>query len=137
MSEQPTLYVDQVAPEPVNDSTVPNTAENVLRWTAVLGLRAYSDLESMPGKDDPDFTEKALRWFLRFHEFTGAFNLHLVLTRLRQLDPAAADETADLIVRAYEAGDSYGEWLYQWVEEHGIDAQRVIGEDKAKREEQP
>lgn len=137
MTDQQKTYADQVAPEPVNDRATPNTADNVLRWTAVLGLRAYTDLESIPERDDPDFTEKALRWYLRFHEFTGAFNLHLVLTRLRQVDPAAADEMADLIVRAYEAGDSYGEWLYQWVEDHGIDAQRVIDEDKARREVTP
>lgn len=126
------LYADQVAPEPVNDSNVANTADNVLRWTAVLGLRSYMDLESIPDRGDPDFTEKVLRWYLRFHEFTGAFNLHLALDKLRRVDPAAADETADLIVRAYEAGDSYGEWLYEWVQGYGIDAQRIVDEDKAE-----
>ena len=132
MTEQPKTYIEQVAPEPLYRDDIPNTAENVLRWIAVDGLATdVEKVRHLPFRGDAYFEVKQLRWAVAFYRMTGAFNLHLALTALRERDPAAADEVADLIVTAYEDGDSYGEWLWQWTTEHGIDADRVIGEAKA------
>ena len=132
MTEQPKTYIEQVAPEPLYRDDIPNTAENVLRWIAVDGLATdVEKVRHLPFRGDAYFEVKQLRWAVAFYRMTGAFNLHLALTALRERDPAAADEVADLIVTAYEAGDSYGERLWQLTTEHGIDADRVIGEAKA------
>lgn len=70
-------------------------------------------------------------WLTDFYRMTGDFNLHLTLSALNEADPDKAEEIARLILSAYQAGDSYGEWLWEWASSAGVDTQKVIDEAQA------
>lgn len=54
-----------------------------------------------------------------------------LLRALREVDPTKADEMARFVWGAADAGDSYGEWLYQWMTEEGLDADAIHAEGVA------
>lgn len=127
-----TPYADEVAPGPYEDDDVPNTAEVLLRFAAVRGLQQSAmawELGDASFKDDADELTRS-RYMANVHMMIASFNEYLLLDALRQVDPVKADETANWIVLAAEGGDAFGEWLWEWTNKLGIDADRVLAEAK-------
>lgn len=52
-------------------------------------------------------------------------DVHVALHALRDLDQAKADEVANFVWVAAEAGDSYGEWLWSWSTKAGDDPDAI------------
>lgn len=42
------------------------------------------------------------------------FGTVYLLAALRQLDPVVADRAANFLAEMWDAGDSLGEWIYEW-----------------------
>lgn len=51
----------------------------------------------------------------------AAHDRYVLLRALHGLSVEVADQAAHDIWLAAEAGDSYGEWVWQWCEEEGLD----------------
>jgi hypothetical protein len=106
------------------DPDGPWGADAVLRWLASDGLSTSAVGVDLAGFDIGDM-EARNRYFLNLHRMFHAHDTFIALSALREVDPAKADEVADQIVGAAVAGDSYGEWLWQWAVGVGLDAQAI------------
>lgn len=119
---------------PFNNPQIENTAENLLRYWAAVGTATASvSIDLVPPRDDEGNTdpEDEQRFLLNCWQTITAHDEHLLLSALREADPAKADEIADRLIVSAEAGDSYGEWLWQWATESGLDAQAIDDEARA------
>jgi hypothetical protein len=146
MSDERQWYIDEVAPHPVQEwgepaANVPKDAETLLRHAAARGCALASIGVDMVGDTTP---EGMLRHILNCVRTQSSFDTVVLLRALRELDPSKADEVAQELILAAEAGDSYGEWLWQWCDEMGMDADRLCDEQRAayrewleKREPRP
>ena len=137
MTTEPTC-IDTHAPSPVSNPNVPPTAENLLRHVVAAGHAASTRMwtQGVPRFEDGETNRRRMErmavWFWSFFEMTGAHDLYLALGALRQVDPTKADEVAEQIVTGYEAGDSYGEWLWEWCERLGLDPQAIDAEERER-----
>lgn len=61
-------------------------------------------------------------------EMIAEHDRYVLLRELHRLDPYRADLAAGLIWQAADAGDSYGEWLYEWCGAEGLDAEAICTE---------
>lgn len=127
-------YRDTIAPQPWWNPDAERTAEATMRYEAVNGL--VGSVRSHTLIRDTSQLGMA-RLTLNSAAMIASHDRYLLLAKLRELDPAAADELADRIILAAEAGDSYGEWLWQWCTEMGVDAERVCAEVEATPEPEP
>lgn len=100
-----------------------------MRYFAAEGLyRAARSIDLLP--ELPDLAGE-YRYFQNVERVQHAHDLYLALDALRQIDPTKADEVADRIILAAVAGDSYGEWLWEWADEHGLDADDIAEASRA------
>ena len=123
LQPEPVLsYREEVAPAPYNDPAVPHDAAALMRFSVADGLVRSVRAFSLIADTSPlGFA----RWGLNSSEMIAGHDRYLLLEAIRELDPAKADEIAERIIVAAEAGDSYGEWLWQWATELGLDADRL------------
>lgn len=120
---------------------VPHTAENLLRYLAAFGCGNAAigvDLVG-PTMDDAGNVDPAAsdRYHVNVYGMLWAHDVHVALAALAEVDPAKADEVADRLILSSQAGDSHGEWLWQWCEEHGLDAEAIAAEAAATLTEAP
>lgn len=54
-----------------------------------------------------------------------AHDVILLLLRLADFDPLAADRAAAQVWGAADAGDCYGEWLWEWATRSGLDPEAI------------
>ena len=102
------------------------TAEDVLRWLASDGVAATAvSVDLLPPFDDRGDEVALGTYMLNVYRVMHTYDLHLALATLAEVDRAKADEVATGIVMAALAGDSYGEWLWEWATGHGLDAQAI------------
>jgi len=95
-----------------------------MRWLASEGLYCQArSIDLLP--HDPTDHLSVMRYQENLGRFQYGHDLYLALGALRRIDPQAADEVADRIILAALAGDSYGEWLWQWAGECGLDADGI------------
>lgn len=129
MKEENVSYRIENAPWP-GEHDEPWNAEGMLRWLSAEGTARAAVGPDLAGYslDVPGGVEAFLRHSLNIAWTQHYFDLHLALSALRDLDPTKADEVAHQIVLAAVAGDSYGEWLWQWAKGHGLDADRIVAE---------
>ena len=68
-------------------------------------------------------------------EMIDSHDKYLLLSALADLDPLRADALAERLWRAADAGDSYGEMLWEWAEDRLLDADaiRAEGDEAGKR----
>lgn len=107
----------------------PWDAASVLRWLASDGVAATAiSIDLLPAKGaEPREWE---RYMANVYRIMHAHDLFLALSALVELDPAKADETANRIVLAAVCGDSYGEWLWDWAVDHGLDAAAISTQER-------
>lgn len=118
-----------IPPWPGENPEGPWGAEAVMRYFAAEGLhRAARSIDLLPDLGDQ---VGEYRYFLNVERLQHSHDLYLALDALRQLDPAKADEIADRTTLAAVAGDSYHEWLWQWADDHGLDADGISAESRA------
>jgi hypothetical protein len=124
-------YMKEVAPEPLWD--VPVTVDAVLKNMAAVALVIGAENHRhITGARHASVLHQDLemsRYLQGFYHHTGAWNLHLTLSALNDADPAKAQEIAEWIYAAYDGGDAYGEWAWQWCQEHGMDPKRLQDEN--------
>lgn len=98
------------------------TADELIRYAVGRAMwlggcaSAYVDA-GMFERDD----ETLRHWHL--NAVTQMIHLHdiaLLLREMKVMDGPRADRAAEWIWTAAEAGDSYGEWLWQWASESGL-----------------
>lgn len=126
-------YMKEVAPEPLWD--VPVTVDAVLKNLAATALVGGSENHRHIIGDRSSsvlVTQLEMARYLQgFYHHTGAFNLYLTLSALAEVDPVKAQATAEWIWAAYDGGDAYGEFAWQWCTEQGIDPERLVSENSA------
>lgn len=59
------------------------------------------------------------------------FGTVYLLAALRHFDPVRADRAAAFLAEQWDAGDSLGEWIYQWREELGAGKPLTLFLDEA------
>lgn len=128
MSDDDPTYVQTVAPSPFYHPEVPRTAETLMRYAVADGLVRFA--QSLPLVRDAT-TAGLMRWSANAATMIGEHDRYLLLAALRDLDPVKADELAERMIVASEAGDSYGEWFWQWADEMGMDPERIDAEVQA------
>ncbi len=99
-------------------------AEEVMRWLAYEGLFCNARSYGLLPRDMTDDLAM-MRYRENVARFQYAHDLYLALDALREVDPAKADEVAHRTVLAAVAGDSYGEWLWEWADGCGLDADAI------------
>lgn len=100
-------------------------ADEMIRYFVAEGLRARDRLmqPSAPGLTDLD---RAL-----IARLQRAHDVVMLLRTLRELDAGEADAAARCIWSAAVAGDSYGELLWEWAVDAGLDpADYTTGGDR-------
>lgn len=112
---------------PWNNPGSERTADALAASFAVRGLYHFSRLMSF---DLPVDFVAARAQMMSCHD------LVLCLRALEAVDEAAANRVAEQLISAAEAGDSYGEWLWQWVDGLGLDPDAVNFEARSKLEGQ-
>lgn len=135
MTEHPAHpYTEEVAPDPLRtgDFSLPAllrklAAQGTTTVSRSMALLPDGDLEM----DSPEWQLAWARYLSNFYQFSGDHNLYLALSELAKHSEQAAADVAERVLRSYDAGDSYGEWLWQWAEDQGLDPQRIVDEDKA------
>lgn len=131
-------YIDEAAPVPYGDGRVPRTAEALLRYLAADGTaRAAVGVDLLPpplGEHGERDWRAELLYRVNVERLIHSHDVYLLLSELRAYDAAKADEMADRLITAAEAGDSYGEWLWEWCTRHGMDADRIAAEARAALE---
>lgn len=107
------------------------TAAELLRYFAGAGLHAEAATWGLMEATRDDREARSRDHRLLISLFQHAHDLHVALTALAELDPAKADEVAGRIWLAAEGGDSYGEWLYEWAESAGLDAEAICEQGRS------
>ncbi|WP_395704834.1 hypothetical protein [Rhodococcus ruber] len=110
-------------PKWAGDESTPATSTLAQRLDSALNhgeIRASSkslvDEVSKLDKDLGRTLDNGLLWRDCGMEVDGYSAIYL-LAVLQRIDPAAADRAAGNLVRDCDAGDSLGEWVYQWRQE--------------------
>lgn len=103
-------------------------AAAMIRYYSAEGVyssaRSWALIEAgafkMEAESDPVLV---LRHSVATHRLIHAHDVVFALRTVQASDPTAADALAARLWSAADAGDSYGEWLWQWAEEAGIDVE--------------
>lgn len=122
-------YADEVAPMPerADDTTMDGliraylaNAEQGLAASSLLIRRAFGE-----GSSEAD----NLRYMLNLHTWLWQAEVADLLMRLQQIAPPEdADGIAVTFVANSQAGDYYPEMLWEWLDERGIDPERLRAE---------
>lgn len=120
MNENEPTYLAQHAPWPEGDwqGETPTMADVVRFWAGLGTAQASISVDLV---HDP-------RWRLNCETVQHAHDVVFLLAELAAVDLGRAERAAHRIWLAAEAGDSYGEWLWQWATEAGLDADRITDE---------
>ncbi|GEA79956.1 hypothetical protein [Cellulomonas uda] len=141
-------YGAALAPDPSDaDGALPDgsPADALLRFTAVTGLELVALLDvatpdllaAGSGYPDADVRAAALGHWLALVAATRAcYDTHALLSRLRELDPTAADDMAESLRLAAEYS-LHGEGFTEWVAAHGIDVDHVFDDAKRASQDSP
>lgn len=125
-------YMKEVAPEPLWE--VPVTVDAALKNLAATALvGCLENHRHIIGEHGPSQLNKQLemaRYLQGFYHHTGAWNLYLTLSVLAEVDPEKAQGVAEHIWLAYDSGDMYGEFSWQWCREQGLDPDRLKDENE-------
>lgn len=106
------------------------TADEMIRYTLSAGLSASAVAVDVH-RTFTDAAADLAYQILVSQRIICAHDTYLLLTALAEVAPERADELAAQMWHAAEAGDSYGEWLYQWAVEAGLDAEAICRRAKA------
>lgn len=109
--------LDEIAPYPTSEEEV--TAEAMIKhWLAFAQMHQHR-LHHILATDDP-------RWMESIGHITSYYGMARLL---RELVKHAGVDVADAAARElwldWEAGDSVGEWTWEWLVEYGIDPEAV------------
>ncbi|SDD42361.1 hypothetical protein [Auraticoccus monumenti] len=129
----PQPYLTEVAPD-IYQRPEPVTLDEHLRFLAASGLAAAAtSLDQLPDRELFGIELRAAwqQWHLNFHVLSGSFVTHLLLTELREADPERAARVSQRIIEEYDFGDTFGEWLFHWTSQYGLDAERITSEARA------
>lgn len=80
------------------------------------GGRPDSVPSRVPDPDKPGETKPNPEWHYLIIRQVECYGLAYLLGALHQLDPEVADSAAASLADAWEAGDSLGEWAYEWAQ---------------------
>ena len=119
---------------------IPRLAEPLIRWALDRYQRSYDKTGSgpdsvpfrLPDPDAPDGEgQPNPEWYWQINEQVNMYGVAYLVGALRAIDPQVADSAAAALADAWDAGDSLGEWVWQWRQEldagkpltlHGIPA---------------
>lgn len=104
--------------------TNPPTCAEMMTYCAGRAQRAYVLRERYIGTD-PDLHMALIMEMIADHD------RYLLLDALNARDPRRADELARAMWMAADAGDSYGEWIYDWCKAEGLDPEAIRAECEA------
>lgn len=100
------------------------TATDLLDYLA--GRGTWCNAAMWPAmKVDRDLSDRLM------HQVISAHDGYLLLDALNEIDADKANEVAALIWQAAEAGDSYGECLWEWAEKRGLDPDAITEDGNA------
>lgn len=113
--------------------TEPPTAAELIRYSAGRG---YWLMGRTWGLMDWEHAEGSTPLSMAQHMAWSVEMIHhhdtvLLLQLLAKHDQQAADDAAVRIWTAADAGDSYGEWLWQWAKEAGLDPDAIYANGEA------
>jgi hypothetical protein len=100
------------APTDAYGSDIPRAAEPLIR---MFIDQFQAACERMFGADKPKLTDE--QWAWTSIRQVDTFGLAYLLAAIRKLDPEIADSAAAHLADAWGAGDSLGEWMWQWQQE--------------------
>lgn len=122
---------------PKNDPTADEMIRYAAAWACWLGGHAWGYIDAGAfDTDDPTKVSTFLRYSQASSRMIHMHDLVVLLKAIKEVDPAAADEAAAQVWLAADAGDSYGEWTWQWAKELGLDPDGLYKDGKAKAGEQ-
>lgn len=108
---------------PTNEAEV--TVDKVLRWVGADTQRTWLEkVAELDHRLDMSGVDKAFQEPLyksRTLQLISAVGLMACLRKLREVNPEAADEFARDYWRMCDAGDSFGELLWEFTEAAGLD----------------
>lgn len=103
----------------------PPTADEMIRYCAALGLYQSAQAVDLVGVTRGQGALGAARLRLNAEQMIANYDRIRLLRALVALAPAAADAEASNMWLAAEGGDSYGECLWEWADEYGLEADRI------------
>jgi hypothetical protein len=104
-------------PEYTELSKIPRRAEGFLRMLHEDFQRQWDRLFAMNSELEPTSAEFAHAASMNVQVFSQIYLLGV----LRSINPAVANKATEVLADALDAGDSLGEWAYQWREELNAD----------------
>lgn len=123
-------FTDPSAVElPMHDAWGPRgKGEGLARAALPLAKQSLADLQlalnktngedavpfDVPDPDNPEGTRPNPEWTFWITRMVHNFGLAYLLLTLRALDPETADSAAAFLADAWDAGDSTGEWAWEW-----------------------
>jgi hypothetical protein len=125
----------------VSDETTPKTAKDfiadMLRDAIAAEQLTHHRLPPRADVEAATTHAETEALYLPFFRWVDAFTFRAttvhVLRRLREIDPTAADEIAAEVWAFMESGDAYPEWIWEWAEQEGIDAQAFSDAEREAR----
>lgn len=96
------------------------------RWRQIQPLDATTSLDDLDMPPTAAAEAAAHRWYLNCEQMQGAHDRIVLLGTLLELDQEVADQVARQIWLAADAGDSYGEHLYDAAFRYGLDADGIV-----------
>lgn len=108
-------------------------AETLIRYWLGVGLHASAQSVDLSGRHVRSGSrEDSLVVWSNALLVIAAFDRVLLLRRLIDIDRAAADEMARSMWLAAQAGGSYGELLWEWADQAGLDADAICEAARAE-----
>lgn len=124
----PVEWLESNAPDPwrARDAgTTPDEAyRDILRNFQATGLMYQAALEQLLPDPSGDFG--AWPYLDTFAHMAHRFDAVLLLRELHALSPDAAREAAYKLWLAYEVGGDFGEWLWRWCQEDGLNPDEIV-----------
>lgn len=113
--------LDDLGPWPTNSEDA--TAEAVGKAIAV---RAYARMARIHAPDRDLFKEDPDQYRAEINVLVNEYGVVWLLKVLTEFHRDVADDAARELWAEWEAGDSLGEWLWEWLDGWGIDAEQII-----------
>lgn len=110
----------------------PPTADDMIRYCAALGLYQSAQAVDLVGVTRGQGALGAARLRLNAEQVIANFDRIRLLRALTAVDPEMADAEASNMWLAAQAGDSYGEMLWEWADEAGLDADAICEAARAE-----
>lgn len=114
---------------PTSKPTAAELIHYAVEWGSWLNGLAWGYVEA--GAFNEGEVEKLLRYSKASSQMQHMFDMALLLKALVEHAPAQANEAAGELWSAADAGDSYGEWLWEWARDEGLDGDALYDDGKA------